>query len=230
MLKRILVVEDEISIQEMICFCLQKNGFEVEAVRDYQNAVQKVSHQEFDIVLLDWMIIGGSGLRFINYLKSEPELCNIPVIMLTARSAEEDKVEGLDAGADDYMTKPFSPKELIARLSAVLRRGESFSQDSKIKINGLSLDPISYKVDVLGGTIKLGPLEFKLLHFFMTHIDRVYSRDQLLDRIWGTQTYIEDRTVDVHIRRLRSALSETGRDKHIQTVRGFGYRFSIEYN
>lgn len=112
------------------------------------------------------MIIGGSGLRFINYLKSEPELCNIPVIMLTARSAEEDKVEGLDAGADDYMTKPFSPKELIARLSAVLRRGESFSQDSKIKINGLSLDPISYKVDVLGGTIKLGPLEFKLLHFF----------------------------------------------------------------
>lgn len=230
MLKRILVVEDEISIQEMICFCLQKNGFEVEAVRDYQNAVQKVSNQLFDVILLDWMIIGGSGLRFINYLKSESELCNIPVIMLTAKSTEEDKVEGLDAGADDYMTKPFSPKELIARLSAVLRRGNSFSKDAKIKINGLNLDPISYKVNVQGTLIKLGPLEFKLLHFFMSHIDRVYSRDQLLDRIWGTQTYIEDRTVDVHIRRLRAALSETGRDKHIQTVRGFGYRFSVEYN
>jgi two-component system phosphate regulon response regulator PhoB len=174
------------------------------------------------------MLPGGSGVQLAKKLKQHEYTRDIPIIMLTARGEEEDKVRGLEAGADDYVTKPFSPKELIARVKAVIRRVTPTSSEDVIEFKGLKLDPVSHRVSANETPLDMGPTEFRLLHFFMTHAERVYSREQLLDNVWGTNVYVEDRTVDVHIRRLRKAISEFGHDNMIQTVRGAGYRFSTK--
>lgn len=223
---RVLVVEDEAPIRDMLSFMLEQKGFEpIEAV-DFSDAVQKVQEPYPDLILLDWMLPGGSGLQLIKLLKQEELTRNIPIVMLTARGEEEDKVKGLEVGADDYITKPFSPKELIARIKAVMRRTTPTATEDIIDVQGLVLDPVSHRVTVNNQPLDMGPTEFRLLHFFMTHPERVYSREQLLNNVWGTNVYVEDRTVDVHIRRLRKVMADTGHDALIQTVRGAGYRFS----
>ncbi len=222
----ILVVEDETPIREMITFVLEQNGFNsVEAV-DIKQAKEKIVEPYPDLILLDWMLPGGSGVKLAKELKQSEYSRNIPIIMLTARADEDDKVKGLDAGVDDYVTKPFSPKELIARIKAVIRRVSPTLLAEKVEFHGLKLDPLSHHVTINDDPLDLGPTEFRLLHFFMTHTERVYSREQLLDNVWGTNVYVEDRTVDVHIRRLRKAISGNGHEDFIQTVRGAGYRFS----
>ncbi|TDF39631.1 phosphate regulon transcriptional regulatory protein PhoB [Alteromonadaceae bacterium M269] len=226
MSKRILMVEDEAPIREMVKIILEQNGYETIEAEDYDIALEKIGEPYPDLILLDWMLPGGSGVQLAKKLKQLEFVKDIPIIMLTARGEEEDKVRGLDAGADDYVTKPFSPKELIARIKAVIRRATPMSNDDLIEFNGLSLDPVSHRVSVNSSPIDMGPTEFKLLHFFMTHTERVFSREQLLNNVWGTNVYVEDRTVDVHIRRLRKAISAAGHDDMIQTVRGAGYRFS----
>lgn len=229
MAKRILVVEDETPIREMVCFVLEQNGYQPLEAEDYDSAVTSLSEPFPDLVLLDWMLPGGSGLQFIKHMKREAMTRDIPVVMLTARGEEEDRVRGLELGADDYVTKPFSPKELVARIKAVMRRISPMAVEDVIEIQGLSLDPSSHRVMADEQSLDMGPTEFKLLHFFMTHTERVYSREQLLNHVWGTNVYVEDRTVDVHIRRLRKALETRGHDKMVQTVRGTGYRFSTRY-
>ena len=226
MAKRILVVEDEAPIREMLCFVLEQKGYETIEAEDYADGLAKVREPYPELIVLDWMMPGGSGMQFIKQLKQDEVTRQIPVVMLTARGEEEDKVRGLEAGADDYITKPFSPKELTARLHAVMRRVSPTSVDEVIEVQGLKLDPVSHRVSAEEKALDMGPTEFKLLHFFMTHPERVYSREQLLNNVWGTNVYVEDRTVDVHIRRLRKAIEETGHDRLIQTVRGAGYRFS----
>ena len=226
MSKRVLLVEDEAPIREMLEFVLVQYGFETVQAEDYHVALDKIKEPYPDLILLDWMLPGGSGVQLAKKLKQQDYTRDIPIIMLTARGEEEDKVRGLDAGADDYVTKPFSPKELIARIKAVLRRTAPTSSEEPIKINGLNLDPVSHRVTANDEPLDMGPTEFKLLHFFMAHAERVYSREQLLDHVWGTNVYVEDRTVDVHIRRLRKAIDRFGHDNMIQTVRGAGYRFS----
>ena len=226
MAKRILVVEDEAPIREMLCFVLEQKGYETIEAEDYADGLAKVREPYPELIVLDWMMPGGSGIQFIKQLKQDEVTRQIPVVMLTARGEEEDKVRGLEAGADDYITKPFSPKELTARLHAVMRRVSPTSVDEEIEVQGLKLDPVSHRVSAEEKALDMGPTEFKLLHFFMTHPERVYSREQLLNNVWGTNVYVEDRTVDVHIRRLRKAIEETGHDRLIQTVRGAGYRFS----
>ncbi|MBL4900321.1 MAG: phosphate regulon transcriptional regulator PhoB [Colwellia sp.] len=222
----ILVVEDETPIREMITFVLEQNGFNsVEAI-DIKQAKEKIVEPYPDLILLDWMLPGGSGVKLAKELKQNEYSRNIPIIMLTARADEDDKVKGLDAGVDDYVTKPFSPKELIARIKAVIRRVSPTALSEKVEFHGLKLDPVAHQVTINGESLDLGPTEFRLLHFFMTHTERVYSREQLLDNVWGTNVYVEDRTVDVHIRRLRKAISGAGHEEFIQTVRGAGYRFS----
>ncbi|ARU93226.1 phosphate response regulator transcription factor PhoB [Tatumella citrea] len=229
MAKRILVVEDEAPIREMLCFVLEQNDYHPIEAEDYDSAVKKLIEPWPDLILLDWMLPGGSGIQFIRYLKKEAMTRDIPVVMLTAKGEEEDRVRGLDAGADDYMTKPFSPKELIARIKAVIRRISPTADDELIDIQGLTLDPTSHRVMSGETPVEMGPTEYKLLHFFMTHPERVYSREQLLNHVWGTNVYVEDRTVDVHIRRLRKALEVTGHERMVQTVRGTGYRFSARF-
>ncbi|MBC8951620.1 phosphate regulon transcriptional regulator PhoB [Xenorhabdus sp. PB62.4] len=229
MAKRILVVEDEVPIREMVCFVLEQNGYQPVEAGDYDTAIRRLSEPYPDLVLLDWMLPGGSGVQIIKQIKRDNNTRAIPVIMVTARSEEEDRVRGLDVGADDYITKPFSPKELIARVKAVLRRISPMEAEDVIDMNGLILDPVSHRVSSQGQDLEMGPTEFKLLHFFMTHPERVYSREQLLNYVWGTNVYVEDRTVDVHIRRLRKALEIGKHDKMVQTVRGTGYRFSTRY-
>jgi len=224
MASRILVVEDEISIREMLCFVLEKQGYECLEADSYQGALAQLSEPYPALILLDWMFPGGSGIKLLNHLKLDSMLRQIPVVMLTARGEEEDKIRGLENGADDYVTKPFSPKELMARLKTVLRRVNPTSLDDTLTVDQLTLDPLSHRVTLQSHPLEMGPTEFKLLHFFMTHPDRVYSREQLLNNVWGTNVYVEDRTVDVHIRRLRKALKDY--DHLIQTVRGAGYRFS----
>ena len=226
MAKRILVVEDEAPIREMLCFVLEQKGYETIEAEDYADGLAKVREPYPELIVLDWMMPGGSGIQFIKQLKQDEVTRQIPVVMLTARGEEEDKVRGLEAGADDYITKPFSPKELTARLHAVMRRVSPTSVDEVIEVQGLKLDPVSHRVSAEEKALDMGPTEFKLLHFFMTHPERVYSREQLLNNVWGTNVYVDDRTVDVHIRRLRKAIEETGHDRLIQTVRGAGYRFS----
>ncbi|MFQ2455623.1 phosphate regulon transcriptional regulator PhoB [Aeromonas caviae] len=226
MAKRILVVEDEAPIREMLCFVLEQKGYETVEAEDYADGLAKVREPYPELIVLDWMMSGGSGIQFLKQLKQDEMTRQIPVVMLTARGEEEDKVRGLEAGADDYITKPFSPKELTARLHAVMRRVSPTSVDEVIEVQGLKLDPVSHRVSAEEKALDMGPTEFKLLHFFMTHPERVYSREQLLNNVWGTNVYVEDRTVDVHIRRLRKAIEETGHDRLIQTVRGAGYRFS----
>ncbi|WP_375752751.1 phosphate regulon transcriptional regulator PhoB [Vibrio sp. HN007] len=228
MSRRILVVEDEAPIREMLCFVLEQKGYQAVEAEDYDTAINKLCEPYPDLILLDWMLPGGSGINLIKHLKRDELTRNIPIVMLTARGEEEDKVRGLEAGADDYITKPFSPKELVARLKAVIRRVTPTALEDIIDVQGLRLDPVSHRVTVNDDAIDMGPTEFKMLHFFMTHQERVYSREQLLNNVWGTNVYVEDRTVDVHIRRLRKALESDGHDKLIQTVRGAGYRFSTK--
>lgn len=228
MSRRILVVEDEAPIREMLCFVLEQKGYQAVEAEDYDTAINKLCEPFPDLILLDWMLPGGSGINFIKHLKREEMTRNIPVVMLTARGEEEDKVRGLEVGADDYITKPFSPKELVARLKAVIRRVSPTALEDIINVHGLKLDPVSHRVTAGDEPLDMGPTEFKMLHFFMTHQERVYSREQLLNNVWGTNVYVEDRTVDVHIRRLRKALEAAGHDKLIQTVRGAGYRFSTK--
>lgn len=229
MARRILVVEDEAPIREMVCFVLEQNGYQTVEAEDFDSAVGQLVEPYPELILLDWMLPGGSGIQFIKHLKREALTREIPVMMLTARGEEEDRVRGLEVGADDYITKPFSPKELVARIKAVMRRISPMAVEEVIDMQGLSLDPSSHRVMANEQALDMGPTEFKLLHFFMTHSERVYSREQLLNNVWGTNVYVEDRTVDVHIRRLRKALETSGHDRMIQTVRGTGYRFSTRY-
>lgn len=228
MARKILVVEDEAPIRDMLCFVLEQNGYQATTAEDYESAINALVEPYPDLVLLDWMLPGGSGIQIAKKMKQHELTRNIPIIMITARGEEEDKVRGLEVGADDYVTKPFSPKELMARIKAVIRRVAPTSLDEVIEVKGLKLDPVSHRVMASDQPLDMGPTEFRLLHFFMTHPERVYSREQLLDHVWGTNVYVEDRTVDVHIRRLRKAISVAGHDRLVQTVRGSGYRFSAK--
>ena len=225
MQRKVLVVEDESAIRDMLAFNLGRAGYEVLSAATGMEARSSIVDKYPDVVLMDWMLPDVSGLELTRQLKRDPETREIPIIMLTARVQEDDRVAGLEGGADDYITKPFSPRELLARIKAVLRRGAAF-QDEAITAGRLKLNTASHRVSVDGAEIALGPTEYRILHFFMHHPDRVYSRAQLLDRIWGANVYVEERTVDVHIRRLRKALTASGYDKLVQTVRGAGYRFS----
>ncbi|MBX3695711.1 MAG: phosphate regulon transcriptional regulator PhoB [Steroidobacteraceae bacterium] len=224
--KQILIVEDERPIREMIAYGLRRAGFDVREAGDCRDARQQLADRQPDLLLLDWMLPDMSGLELARLLKRDKDTRELPIIMLTARAEETDKVAGLEGGADDYMTKPFSPRELVARINAVLRRAEPGGGDDRIEIEGLALDRASHRVTANDRTVPLGPTEYRMLEFFMTHPERVYSREQLLDRVWGGNVYVEERTIDVHIRRLRKALEAFGCDHLIQTVRGAGYRFS----
>jgi two-component system, OmpR family, phosphate regulon response regulator PhoB len=225
-MKRILVVEDEQAIREMIGFALKKDGLQFEEAADAEKALVAIASNPPDLVLLDWMLPGLSGVELARRLRREDVTAKLPIILLTARVEENDRVHGLEVGADDYITKPFSPRELIARINAVLRRSQAGSEERPIEFAGLQLDPVGHRVQADGRRLDLAPTEYRLLHFFMTNPDRVYSREQLLDHVWGRGIYVEERTVDVHIRRLRKALAAQTYDRFIQTVRGAGYRFS----
>lgn len=224
----VLVVEDEPAIQELIAYNLQLAGHLALRADNAEQALALVHEALPDVILLDWMLPGASGIELARRLRSEERTRDIPIIMLTARSDERDKVLGLETGADDYVTKPFSPRELLARIKAVLRRRAPQMTDEPVEINGLKLDPTSHRVQGRGQALELGPTEFRLLHFFMTHPERVYTRSQLLDQVWGDDVFVEERTVDVHIRRLRLALEVSGHEGLVQTVRGAGYRFSAQ--
>jgi len=224
--KQILIVEDEKPIREMIAFGLRRSGYEVTEAEDVSSARASIANRRPDLVLIDWMLPDMSGLELTRLLKRDKDTQEVPVIMLTARADEQDKVTGLEGGADDYVTKPFSPRELLARITAVLRRAAPAGGEEVVNADGLILDGSSHRVMAGDQNVPLGPTEYRLLAFFMTHPERVYSRSQLLDRVWGGNVYVEERTVDVHIRRLRKALEAFGFDRFIQTVRGSGYRFS----
>ncbi|TAL79400.1 MAG: phosphate regulon transcriptional regulatory protein PhoB [Burkholderiaceae bacterium] len=221
----ILVVEDELAIQELIAVNLEFAGYQVLRADDAERARALIQNELPDLILMDWMLPGASGVALARQLRSDKRTGQIPIIMLTAKGSEHDKVEGLEAGADDYITKPFSPKELAARIKAVLRRRAPHHTDETISVGTLSLDPVTHRVTDNGVTLVVGPTEFRLLHFFMTHTERVFSRTQLLDQVWGDHVFVEERTVDVHIRRLRKALEPHKHESHIETVRGAGYRF-----
>jgi len=224
--KFILVVEDEAPIREMLRFALTRAEFRVAEAASAQEARLRIADERPDLILMDWMMPGLSGIEFTRELKSRPTTRDIPVIMVTARAEEEDKIRGLNLGCDDYVSKPFSYPELIARIQAVLRRAMPGGEDERVAVNGLEVDAASQRVTARGQAVKLGPTEYRLLHFFVSHPERVYTREQVLDRVWGQNVYVEERTVDVHIRRLRKALEPFGYDAMIQTVRGSGYRFS----
>ena len=227
-LLNILVVEDEDAIREMLVMVLEQAGLNVHAVASAEEAqLSLADNARPDLILLDWMLPGISGVELARRLKQDDLFNTLPIILLTARGEEEDKVRGLEIGADDYMTKPLSPKEMIARIKAVLRRSGKSIKEEVLNISDIVLDVNKHRITIGGKAIIVSPTEFKLMHFFMTHQDDVYSRTQLLDQVWGRSAYIEERTVDVHIRRLRKILSEYGKDDLIQTVRGFGYRFSV---
>ena len=223
---KILIVEDEGAIRDMLGYALMKAGFLCEEAADTQAARSTLKAARPDLILLDWMLPGMSGIDYARRLKSAPETRDIPIIMLTAKGEEADKVRGLETGADDYITKPFSTRELVARVRAVLRRYVKAETGALIEINGLRLDPETYRVTANGQDIEISPTEFKLLRFFIGHPERVYSRSRLLDQVWGENVYVEERTVDVHIRRLRKTLEPFGFQRYIQTVRSVGYRFS----
>ena len=222
---KILIVEDEQAIREMIAFHLSRAGFEILEAADARGARALIADGRPDLALIDWMLPDISGLELTRMLKRDDSYEDLAIIMLTARAEERDKVSGLEGGADDYVTKPFSPRELIARINAVLRRAGT-GTDEVFGAGVLELDTAGHRVVSAGREIKLGPTEYRLLHFLMTHPERVYSRAQLLDHVWGANVYVEERTVDVHVRRLRKALLDAGADSYIQTVRGSGYRFS----
>ena len=225
----ILVVEDEPAIQELIAVNLEHAGHSVLRALDAERAALMVRDILPDVVLLDWMLPGQSGIAFARRLREDERTRAVPIILLTARGTESDKVSGLEAGADDYITKPFSPRELVARIKAVLRRRAPQLAGDPVEIGGLRLDPSTHRVTSPNAGVNLGPTEFRLLHFLMTHPERVHSRTQLLDRVWGDHVFVEERTVDVHIRRLRQALEPAGCDSLVQTVRGSGYRFAASH-
>jgi len=218
-------VDDEPAIREMIAFALQRQGFIVSLASDAHEALLSISSKRPDIILLDWMMPGVTGLELTRRLRRDSLTEDIPIIMLTAKVSEDDKVAGLEAGTDDYVIKPFSPRELLARIRAVLRRTSPADEDGQLKQGDLTLDTVSRRVLLGENEVKMGPTEFRLLEFFMSHPGRSYSRSQLLDHVWGTNAYLEERTVDVHIRRLRKALEPNVASQYVQTVRGHGYRF-----
>lgn len=222
----ILLVEDEAAIRDMVRSALEQVGFYVELAGDAAEAENRLRSETPKLILLDWMLPGVSGIEFARRLRREDATKNIPIILLTARTEENDRVSGFAAGADDYVCKPFSIRELVARIKAVLRRSTPVGDERPLEVDGLLLDPVSHRVTAQGEVLKMGPTEFRMLHFFMGHPDRVFTRSQLLDRVWGSNVYVEERTVDVHIRRLRKALGRFGFDKLVQTVHGTGYRFS----
>lgn len=226
-LPTILIVEDEPAIAELISVNLRHNGFAPIWAEDGDSAQRELDAVLPDMILLDWMLPGQSGLELSRKWRGHPRTRAVPIIMLTARGDEPDKIAGLDAGADDYITKPFSPRELVARLKAVLRRAGPADSEAPIEVGGLLLDPVSHRVTIDGQPAEMGPTEYRLLQFFMTHQERAYTRSQLLDQVWGGNVYVEERTVDVHIRRLRKALGEAY-ENLVQTVRGTGYRFSTK--
>ena len=226
MASTILIVEDEPAIAELIEVTLKRSGHKTLLANSVEEAIQLIDQVIPDLALIDWMLPGLSGIDLIKRVRSNKRTQTIPVIMLTAKADEDDKLTGLDKGADDYITKPFSPKELVARIKAVMRRRTPHLTDDTVESNGLEVDPVTHRVTGNGEPLPMGPSEFRLLHFFMTHRERVHTRTQLLDQVWGDHVFVEERTVDVHIRRLRQALEKTGHEKYIQTVRGVGYRFS----
>ncbi|TSA51098.1 MAG: phosphate regulon transcriptional regulatory protein PhoB [Nitrosomonadales bacterium] len=224
----ILVVEDEAAIQELLMLTLTQAGHHTMRAVSAEQARQIMQETQPDLIILDWMLPGISGIEFARRLKADDFTKQIPIIMLTAKGEEPDRVRGLDAGADDYVTKPFSPRELVARVKAVLRRRAPQMTDDPIEVKGLRLDPATHRVTGNNTTLELGPTEFRLLHYLMSNPERVHSRVQVLDKVWGDRVFVEDRTVDVHIRRLRRALGASGHENMIQTVRGVGYRFSSQ--
>lgn len=224
--KRVLIVEDEASIRDMVAFALRKADMEAVHAADARAALVAISDAPPDLILLDWMLPGMTGLELAWRLRGEERTADVPIIMLTARGEEMDRVNGLEAGVDDYVVKPFSTRELIARIKAVLRRAQADGGTGSIESGGLRIDGPAHRVFAGDAQIEIGPTEYRLLHFFMTHAERAYSRAQLLDQVWGGSVYVEERTVDVHIRRLRKTLEPFGKDALIQTVRGTGYRFS----
>lgn len=228
MAERILIVEDEAAIRDLLTMTLRRSGYDTVAVGNVSQARSEIMDRLPHLILMDWMLPDTSGFEYARTLKRDIVTCEIPIIMVTARSDENDRVRGLEIGADDYIIKPFSPKELIARIKTVLRRGTPMGESEVIRVDGIQVDLASHRVLFNNIVVDLGPTEFRLLHFFITHPDRVYSRGQLLDQVWGTSVCIGERAVDVHIRRLRQALSTHDRDKYVQTVRGAGYRFSTK--
>jgi two-component system phosphate regulon response regulator PhoB len=222
----ILIIEDEVAIREMVGYSLKRAGFEVIEAGNADEALVQITDGNPDLILLDWMLPGQSGMELARRLRRDERMRDIPIIMLTARIEEDDKILGLDAGADDYVTKPFSPRELIARIKALVRRARPHADEAPVQVGELTLNPADHRVSVDNRPVVIGPTEFRLLHYFMTHPDRVHSRWQLLDRVWGRNSLVDERTVDVHILRLRKALTAHGYSRYIQTVRGAGYRFS----
>lgn len=222
----ILLVDDEAAIRDMLSIALEAADFNVLQAENAQQAHASIIDRQPDLVLLDWMMPGTTGLELLRRLKRDELTEKIPVIMLTAKAEEDSKISGLDAGADDYIPKPFSPRELISRVKAVLRRIGREELKDVINVGEMHFDPQSHRVSISGEYINLGPTEYRLLQFFLTHQERVYSRDQILDYVWGGNVYLDERTVDVHIRRLRKAISVAGHENYVQTVRGSGYRFS----
>jgi two-component system phosphate regulon response regulator PhoB len=224
----ILLVEDDVAIRDMLRDMLELADFDVQFATDTQKAQALIERKSPDLILLDWMLPGQSGIDWARRLNKDSSLADIPIIMLTARGEEDDKIRSLESGVDDYITKPFSSRELLARIRAVLRRCGKLDQKNRIELGGVTLITDQHRVLIAEVPVTISPTEYRLLEFFLTHPDRVYSRTQLLDQVWGRHTFIEERTVDVHIRRLRKLLSEFGLENLIQTVRGFGYRFSTE--
>ncbi len=224
----VLIVDDEAAIRDMLCIALEAADFNVLDAENAQQAHAAIIDKQPDLVLLDWMMPGTTGLELLRRLKRDDLTAKIPVIMLTAKAEEDSKISGLDAGADDFIPKPFSPRELISRVKAVLRRVGREELQEPISIGQLVFDPIGHRVSIADQAINLGPTEYRLLQFFLTHQERVYSRDQILDYVWGGNVYLDERTVDVHIRRLRKAISVAGHENYVQTVRGAGYRFSAQ--
>jgi two-component system phosphate regulon response regulator PhoB len=224
----VLVVEDEPQIQELVAVNLEHIGHKVLRAASAEEAEAAIRHALPDVLVLDWMLPGESGLAFARRLRADERTRELPILMLTARAMEQDKISGLEAGADDYLTKPFSPKELAARIKAVLRRRSPQLSGDAVEVEGLRLDPSTKRIKVGEKRVELSPSEFRLLHFLMTHPGRVYTRAQLLDHVWGDHVFIEERTVDVHIRRLRKALEPTGHHRLIDTVRGSGYGFRTD--
>jgi len=225
---QILIIDDEAGIRQMLSFTLGGDGYACTEASDTDEAQTALTNRRPDLILLDWMLPGISGIDFARRLKRDPRTSDIPVILLTAKGDEADKVKGLDSGADDYITKPFSTRELLARVRALLRRTKVVGEDEMLQVAELRIDTRTHRVSLGDLPLELSPTEFRLLHFFVSHPERVYSRSQLLDEVWGNQSYIEERTVDVHIRRLRRILEPSGYDALLQTVRSVGYRFSTQ--
>ena len=225
---KVLVVEDDKAIQELLAFALAQSGYGVTMALSAESALETIRRELPDAVVLDWMLPGMSGFALLKQLRADRRTRSLPIIMVTARGDETDKLAGLEHGADDYLTKPFSPKELLARIKAVLRRRSPEDAGDALKVGTVRLDPVSYRVSIQNQEIALGPTEFKLLQFFLANPDRVFTRDQVLDRVWGDHRFLEARTVDVYIRRLRAALRDRGADGLIETVRGVGYRCAPE--